>query len=203
MHPDDLFRPELHKVLIVMTYDKALEILNEYGEESVWIQHCLAVSNMAEHLSEALTPKLEINIEFLRCASLLHDIGRYSSHDPIMHGVEGYNLLSALGYSEEAFVCASHILYGLSRNEAAQFGLPAIDFEPKSIEEKLVPLIDFMVEFDQPTTLDRRFASLRERNSKNVFFMKKLKEAEKTAKCFMFQLSEKVGESIEEIALSF
>ncbi len=186
-----------------MTYEKALKILNEYGEGSAWIQHCFAVSNMAEHLSEVLTREFEINIEFLRCASLLHDIGRYVTHDPIMHGVEGYNLLEALNYREEAFVCASHILYGFSRNEATHFGLPAIDFKPKSIEEKLVPLIDFMVEFDQPTTLDRRFASLRERNFKNAFFMKKLKEAEKTAKSFMLQLSEKIGESIEKIALSF
>ncbi len=185
-----------------MTYEKALRILNEYGEESAWTLHCLAVSNMAEHLSEVITKRFEINVEFLRCASLLHDIGRYRSHDPIMHGVEGYHLLTALGYGEEAFVCASHILYGLSRNEAVQFGLPSIDFKPKSIEEKLVPLIDFMIEFDQPTTLDRRFASLRERNFKNVFFIKKLKEAEKTAKCFMLQLSEKIGESVEKIALS-
>jgi len=66
-----------------------------------------------------------------------------------------------------------------------------------------VPLIDFMVEFDEPTTLDRRFASLRERNFKNAFFMKKLKEAEKTAKGFMLQLSEEIGESVEKIALSF
>ena len=93
------FQPALRKALIMMTYEKALEILNEYGEGSAWTQHCLAVSNMAEHLSEALTRKLEINIEFLRCASLLHDIGRYRSHDPIMHGVEGYNLLIALGES--------------------------------------------------------------------------------------------------------
>lgn len=187
----------------MMTYEKALEILNKYGGGSAWTQHCLAVSNMAMHLSEVLTQKFVINIEFLHCASLLHDIGRYVSHDPIMHGVEGYKLLKTLNYKEEAFVCASHILYGLPRNEAVQFGLPAIDFEPKSIEEKLVPLIDFMIEFDEPTTLDRRFASLRERNFKNAFFMKKLKEAEKTAKGFMLQLSEEIGESVEKIALSF
>jgi len=79
-----------------MTYEKALEILNEYGGGSVWTQHCLAVSNMAMHLSEVLTQKFVINIEFLHCASLLHDIGRYVSHDPIMHGVEGYKLLISL-----------------------------------------------------------------------------------------------------------
>ena len=33
--------------------------------------------------------------------------------------------------------------------------------------------------------------------------MKKLKEAEKTAKGFMLQLSEEIGESVEKIALSF
>jgi len=112
------FQPALRKTVTAMTYEKALEILNEYGGGSAWTQHCLAVSNMAMHLSEVLTQKFVINIEFLRCASLLHDIGRYVSHDPIMHGVEGYNLLKTLNYKEEAFVCASHILYGLSRNEA-------------------------------------------------------------------------------------
>jgi len=75
-----------------------------------------------------------------------------------------------LKFEEEAYVCALHILFGLNAAEASQLGLPDRNFVLRTIEEKLVPLIDYLIEYDQPTTLDRRFSSLRKRNSGNPFF---------------------------------
>jgi len=116
-----------------------------------------------------------------------------------MHGVEGYNLLFKLGHEEEAFVCASHILFGLEASEAVQFGLPARDFIPHTIEQRIVPLVDLMVEGVQPTTLDRRFSSLRKRYVENSFLMERLDCAQQTAKSFMIQLSEEIGKSVEKV----
>ena len=185
----------------MLPYENALKILDQYGNGAAWTQHCLAVADSATIISEALKEKVNLDIEFLRSAALLHDIGRYVTHDPILHGVEGYKLLSEMGHHKEAFVCASHILYGLNSREAIQYGLPEKDFIPISFEEKLIPLIDFMVEFDKPTTLNDRFTSLRQRNIGNDYFLTKLDAAEKTAASFLLGVKEKFDISLEEIAL--
>jgi hypothetical protein len=78
-------------------------------------------------------------------------------------------------------------------------GLPACDFVPHSIEEKLVSLVDYLIEYDQPTTLDRRFSSLRERNGGNSFFSNRLYRAQESARRFMKQIEEEIGESVEGV----
>lgn len=65
-----------------------------------------------------------------------------------------------------------------------------------------MPLIDFLVEGERTTDLRRRFASLRKRNIGNEFFLERLDRAHNTAKSFAIQLSEKIGESIEELVIS-
>ena len=183
----------------MLSYENALEILNHYGNGAPWTQHCLAVADSATIISAALKKKVDLDSNFLRSAALLHDIGRYVTHDPIRHGVEGYKLLTNLGHHQEAFVCASHILYGLNRREAVQYGLPEEDFIPTSFEERLIPLIDFLIEFDQPTTLNKRFSSLRKRNSDNDYFLTKLAEAELKATSFQQEINEKIGILLEDI----
>ena len=185
----------------MLSYKKALIILDQYGENASWTRHCRAVANLASVFSELLADKTAIDTEFIRSAALLHDIGRYVTHDPILHGVEGYKLLTKLHHHKEAFVCASHILYGLNRREAIQYGLPDKDFIPISFEEKLIPLIDFMVEFDKPTTLNSRFSSLRKRNIGNDYFLVKLDEAEKIATSLLLEVKEKFGIPLEDVAL--
>ena len=147
----------------MLSRDESAGILAEYGKEAGWVKHCLAVADAASRLACTLESRYAIDQNYLWSAALLHDIGRCVTHDPIMHGVEGYKLLVKLGHEEEAFVCASHILFGLEASEAVQFGLPAQDFMPRTIEERLVPLVDLMIEGVQPTPLNRRFSSLRER----------------------------------------
>ncbi len=185
----------------MLTFKEALEILDQYGKGSEWTRHCHAVANLATVISFAFEGKTELDTEFLRSAALLHDVGRYVTHDPILHGVEGYKLLTELNHHKEAFVCASHILYGLNSREAIQYGLPEKDFIPISFEEKLIPLIDFMIEFDKPTTLSNRFNSLRQRNIGNDYFLNKLDEAEKTATSFLLEVKEKFDISLEDVAL--
>lgn len=184
----------------MLEYESALNILDTYSKGADWARHCVAVSQLAAHLSSIFVKKYDINIEFLRSAALLHDIGRYNTHDPILHGVEGYTLLIKLGYPREAFVCVSHVLYGLNSEEAQQYGLPEKDFVPRSFEEKLIPLVDFLIEFDKPTTLDKRFARLRRCNANNQIFISKLDKAENLAKNFRRQLNSEFDISIEKIA---
>jgi len=185
------------------SYEEAYSLLNKYGNGAPWIKHCFAVSSLATYLSNIFTSKYPINIEFIRTASLLHDIGRFKTHDPIMHGVEGYKLLAGLGYADEAFICASHILYGLNSIEAAQYGLPRNDFIPTSFEERLIPLVDFLVEHDRSVLLRERFEHLRHRNRNNNEFLSKLDKAEQKAGSLMNQLNDEFNISIEALSNSF
>jgi putative nucleotidyltransferase with HDIG domain len=185
------------------SYEEAYSLLNKYGNGAPWIKHCCAVSSLATYLSNIFTSKYPINIEFVRTASLLHDIGRFKTHDPIMHGVEGYKLLAGLGYADEAFVCASHILYGLNSHEAEQYGLPRTDFIPTSFEARLIPLADFLVEHDRPVLLRERFEHLRQRNRNDNEFLSRLDKAEQKAEALMNQLNDKFNISIEALSVSF
>jgi len=187
----------------MLSRDESIRLLNEYARGAGWVKHCLAVATLASRLGHAIRMRYDIDHDYLWSAALLHDIGRCVTHDPVMHGVEGYNLLRKLDHTREASVCISHILFGLEASEAVQFGLPAHDFIPRTIEERLVPLADLMIEGDQPTTLNRRFASLRKRYVENSFLMDRLDRAQQTAKSFMIQLSEEIGDSIEKIVANW
>jgi len=178
---------------------QAIEILTASSQGAPWTKHCFAVADSALLIGAALAQHRAVDSAFLWSAALLHDIGRHVTHDPVLHGVEGYKFLFALGHPKEARVCASHILFGLKAHEAAQFGLPACDFLPCTIEEQLVTLVDFLLEFDQPTTLERRFSSLRRRNADNPFFLERLDRACASAKSFMALIEQDIGESIERI----
>ena len=180
--------------------DEAMDLMVEYGRGASWNKHCFAVADAAARVGAALRGRLAIDLDFLWSAALLHDIGRYVTHDPIRHGVEGYDLLTSLGHEREARVCASHILFGLEASEAARFGLPARDFIPQTVEERLVTLVDFLLENDKPTTLDRRFSSLCIRNADNDFFLNRLDRARERAEVFMRQLNEEIGDrSVESL----
>lgn len=186
----------------MLSRQEAIGILAEYGHGAEWTRHCFAVADTAVRVGSVLKSHHAIDCPFLWSAALLHDIGRYVTHDPILHGVEGYKLLSMLGHQKEARVCASHILFGLSATESEQFGLPGRDFVPRTIEEQLVPLVDFLIEFDQPSTLERRFSSLRRRNAGNRFFLNRLDRAHESARHFMTQIELEIEDSVERIVAS-
>lgn len=179
---------------------KAQDVLHTYANGASWTQHCSAVANLAAYFGEIFSIKYNVDIAFLTSASLLHDIGRYRNHDPLFHGVEGYRLLSNLGFSREAYVCAAHILNGLSTKEAVHYGLPAQDFIPRSFEERLIPLVDALLESDRPTTLKKRFSSLRRRYSDNTFFISRLDKAERNVRSFMSHLNSEFDISMEHVA---
>jgi uncharacterized protein len=184
----------------MLSYDEALRLLYQYGNEAAWIRHCNAVSRVAARMAEIITPKRGIDTNYLKVGALLHDIGRYKTHDPILHGVEGYRLLMGLGHRREAFICASHVLCGMPGAEAVLHGLPYQDFIPDTLEQRLVPLIDGMVEFDRPTTLERRFASISERYQGNEVFLQRFGRAAEISRAFLDQLNYEFGISLEQIA---
>ena len=119
---------------------------------SVW-SHSRLVADKALQLAQA-HPKLEIDLDFVYEAAMIHDIGVFLTNAPsiyctgdqpyICHGVLGAELMRADGYPRHALVCERHTGTGLTVADiiAQNLPLPHRDMCPVSLEEKLVCFAD-------------------------------------------------------------
>lgn len=119
---------------------------------SVW-SHSRLVADNALQLAQA-HPELEIDLDFVYEAAMIHDIGVFLTDAPsiyctgdqpyICHGVLGADLMRADGYPRHALVCERHTGTGLTVADiiAQNLPLPHRDMCPVSLEEKLVCFAD-------------------------------------------------------------
>lgn len=120
--------------------------------QSVW-SHSRLVAEKALQLAKA-HPELDLDLDFVYEAAMLHDIGVFLTHAPsiycmgdkpyICHGILGAELMRADGYPRHALVCERHTGTGLTVDDiiAQNLPLPHRDLCPVSLEEKLVCLAD-------------------------------------------------------------
>lgn len=135
-----------------------IDIIKKYYEESSSLYNIL-VNHSSDVTRKALDiaknhPELDIDIQFVREAGMLHDIGIFLTDAPsidcygkspyIAHGYLGSELLQKEGYPRHALVCERHTGVGMSAEEIAERGLPIPlrDMRPVSIEEKLICFAD-------------------------------------------------------------
>ena len=102
----------------------------------------------------AVVGNLNPDLDFIRSAALLHDVGIFLTRSPgldchgtepyVRHGVLGRELLDRLGLPRHALVCERHVGAGISSAEVRRFGLPlpARDMLPVTVEEQLVCYAD-------------------------------------------------------------
>lgn len=119
---------------------------------SVW-SHSRLVADKALQLAQA-HPELEIDLDFVYEAAMIHDIGVFLTDAPsiyctgdqpyICHGVLGADLMRADGYPRHALVCERHTGTGLTVADIIAQNLPRPhrDMCPVSLEEKLVCFAD-------------------------------------------------------------
>lgn len=115
-------------------------------------------------------PELKLNKEFLREASLLHDIGIFlcdaprihckGTHHYIEHGYLGAELLRKEGLSQHAFVCERHTGTGLTKETIIKnnLSLPHQDFFPQTLEEQVICYADkyfSKTKLSEPHTVDQ------------------------------------------------
>lgn len=120
--------------------------------QSVW-SHSRLVAEKALQLAKA-HPELDLDLDFVYEAAMLHDIGVFLTHAPsiycmgdkpyICHGILGAELMRADGYPRHALVCERHTGTGLTVDDiiAQNLPLPHRDLCPVTLEEKLVCLAD-------------------------------------------------------------
>ncbi|MFO7872803.1 MAG: NAD(P)H-hydrate epimerase [Candidatus Undinarchaeales archaeon] len=144
-------------------------------------KHMTAVHGKAMEIAEKLKrDRIEVNIDLVEKGSLLHDIGRSKEHT-INHGLIGYKLLKEEGFSEEVSrIARNHVGAGIYKKEAVKLGLPAEDFIPETLEEKIVSYADNLAAGDKIRTFEETLKVWEEKfgpDSKQVELFK-LEQAE-------------------------
>lgn len=119
----------------------------------IFVSHAESVQKKAIALAQN-NPSLNLDMEFLSEASLLHDLGIYLTYAPeiyclgsrkyIEHGYLGADILRQLGYEKHALVCERHTGTGLSLEYIINrdLPLPHRDLTPQSLEEQLICYAD-------------------------------------------------------------
>lgn len=126
----------------ILAPDECLKYLKEVGCSDKVIEHCKVVRDIAVRIAK----KANADINLVEAGALLHDIGRSKTHG-IRHAIEGVKIGKKLGFSEEILnIIERHIGAGLSKDEAKKLGLPAKDYIPETLEEKIVCHADNLVD---------------------------------------------------------
>ena len=135
-----------------------LDIIDTYSPEENELKHILLVHSRAV-ADKALAlahkhPELDLDLQFLEEAALLHDIGIFQTdaagihcfgtHPYICHGYLGAELMRSEGFPRHARVCERHTGAGLSLEDilAQQLPVPHRDMLPETLEEKLICFAD-------------------------------------------------------------
>lgn len=135
--------------------EDALRALRQAGCSGNVVQHCLAVERTALEIGRRIHANgHKIDLKLISLGALLHDIGRARTHG-IKHGVEGAKILRKLGLGKFAKFAERHLGAGIPTNEARELGLPARDFVPLTIEEKVVTYADTLVMRHRKTSYKR------------------------------------------------
>ncbi len=72
--------------------------------DGAWIQHSYCVARLAEKIAS----KADMDREKAYILGLLHDIGRKNGDMQARHALEGYKILSDIGFYEGARICLTH-----------------------------------------------------------------------------------------------
>ena len=115
------------------------------------IRHCIAVRDVAIRIAK----KAKADVIIVEAGALLHDIGRSKTHD-IDHAIEGVKIAKELGLPEIIInIIKRHIGAGLESEEAKQLGLPAKDYIPETLEEKIVSHADSLIDNNKKQKIEK------------------------------------------------
>lgn len=158
-----------------------------YPEENelknVYMVHARKVADLALEMARN-HPELDIDIQFVEEAAMLHDLGIFMTDAPriyccgsesyLCHGYLGAELLRAHGYERHARVCERHTGTGLTKEQIVANGwnLPVKDFVPETIEEQLICFADKFYSktkfLETSRTLDQVVESMRKISDESV-----------------------------------
>jgi len=135
-----------------------LDIIAEFydlGSKSyrILVKHGRQVADKAVEAAMSVS-HLEPNLNFIKEAAMLHDIGIFETDSPelrctgkhpyVSHGFLGRKILDNIGLPLHGLVCERHVGVGISAEEIRRYHLPLPqrDMVPISIEEQIICYAD-------------------------------------------------------------
>jgi uncharacterized protein (TIGR00295 family) len=134
---------------VIPSEGDALALHKKYGSSERIVRHCQTVARVAKILADEFQKKgVKVDTKAVNAAALLHDIGR-SRVQTVRHGVEGAEIIEREGVDRKVVeIVRKHVGAGISPEEAKSLGLPALDYIPRTLEERIVCFADKMVDSD-------------------------------------------------------
>ncbi len=153
-----------------MNEKDAITLLTRSGCSPGVIVHCRTVAENARkiaiNINECARKKgtsVNVDVGAVFIGGLLHDIGRSKTHG-IGHAVEGARIAIENGLDHKLVnIIERHIGAGITKEEASILGLPAKDYMPVTVEEKIVAHADNLVFGERVGTIDEVVSNLREK----------------------------------------
>jgi len=159
----------------------ALELLRTLKIPLSVRRHSEKVAEKALEIANKIK-KAKVDLDLIEIGALLHDIGRTKTHG-FKHALIGGKILRQRGFSEKlARICETHILGGLDKDDAKNFGLPEKDFLPKTLEEKIICLADKQMAGTREVSIQNRFNRWFQKYGKSKILLKSKKRIEKIQK---------------------
>lgn len=154
-----------------MNENEAIGMLKIAGCSLDVIEHCKIVASYAREIALDIRKcalkrgvQVNIDIDLVFAGGLLHDIGRSKTHG-IFHAVEGARIAVNNGLDKKLVnIIERHIGAGIPEEEAVDLGLPAKDYVPLTLEEKIVAHADNLVSGTRVVSLDELVARLRKKD---------------------------------------
>ncbi|MBW2999418.1 HDIG domain-containing protein [Candidatus Woesearchaeota archaeon] len=144
-----------------MDEKEAIELLKKYSPNDEVFEKVLSHSKKVQEIALRIAKQIPgVDVEFVKTASLLHDIGRFAcpphTKESIRHGVAGAEILRKEGLEKHALVAERHLGAGIPKEEIIKqkLDLPLKDFVPVSVEEKIICHADNLVFGDREGTME-------------------------------------------------
>jgi uncharacterized protein (TIGR00295 family) len=136
---------------------RAWRRLNDASPPAWVLGHCRCVEALADAMAACAERQgLAVDRAVVRQGALLHDVGRSVTQD-VRHAGAGADLLRQDGpgaWDPRVVLCVErHTGAGIDADEARALGLPARDYTPRTLEERIVAHADNLYSGDRRLTL--------------------------------------------------
>ncbi len=118
-----------------MNYDEAMDILKKNVDQKR-VTHSIGVADFCKDIATKINDKqdIQLNVENIRIAGLLHDVGR-GIGEP--HSIMGYEYLKGLGHEDLGKMILGHFFVKNHLDDKRYFS--------KTIEQKIISYADMHI----------------------------------------------------------
>ena len=164
--------------------EECLALLKNYNTPDHVIKHCIKVTDTALKIGQALNEKgCDLDLGLIQGAGLIHDIARVEDK----HWEIGAEIVSALGYHQEAEIIKVHMFYNCNPNE--------IEIN----ETDIICLSDRMVKEDKYVGLENRMQYILDKFKGNQEATERISEKIKDNKAMILRIEQRLGTTIDSL----